>query len=423
MNAPTPAPAPDTAGDHGGHTRDIVERLFVLSRVVLMHGPRHPLVDQTVAVLAQNMAAAAPPFALQFVGQGVFRDRVLVPMDAEHFTRARLLATALANLGAHELAVDAAPTPDTLLELGVLLARGSQGPGDDLERAQLPGLRFREIPAARYGADSTQVDPEMFAIAQVALAIHDAEALHAQRDGAWPWSAGVGLLRRLERAMDAGAAPTMRALDTAPGPWSVARRALAVCHHVMTALSDLKVAPSTRRAIAHAAAAVAVHGLQEREGLPLEAAAKAALRRMLDAPLPARTGVEPHRLRTLALVRGVAMRSNEPEQWTGAMAVIELAYAMERHRCPEGVDFALARVDLLAFAAAAMEGGFDPRWVRALVTRSGQIPPGATVRLADGRVGMAMEPGDSGDPMRPRVLVDGAVVEPESAVRLVSAVH
>jgi hypothetical protein len=425
MNDAIPVPAAPVVDEAAGAalSRSIIERLFVLSRVVLMHGPRHPLVDQTVAGLAHSMAAAAPPYALQFVGQGVFRDRVLVPMDAENFTRGKHLAAVLSNLGVHEMAVDSAPTAETLATLGVVLARGAQGPSDDLERAHLPGIRFREIPAARWGTDSTRVDPEMFTIAQVALAIHDAEVIFAKREGPWPWSAGVGLLRRLERAMEASAPATMRALDTAPGEWTIARRALVACHHVMTALTELKVVASTRRAIGHAAVVIAMHGLEDRDGADFQVAAHTAMRKMLDAALPARTGVEPHRLRTLALVHGICTRADDPANWTGAMALIELAYALERHHCPRGVDFVLARVDLLAHAASGMESDFDARWVRSLVTQCGQIPPGATVLLADGRVGMALEPGDEGDPMRPKVLVDGETIEPAQAVRLVPTVH
>jgi hypothetical protein len=420
-----PVPAAAVVDDAAGATlsRTIVERLFVLSRVVMMHGARHPLVDQTVTALAHCMAAAGPPYGLQFVGEGVFRDRVLVPMDAENFTRARQVALTLSNLGVHELAVDSAPSTETLMHLGAVLARGAQGPSDDLERTQLPGLRFREIPAARWGTDATQVDPEMFTIAQVALAIQDAETVFAKRDGPWPWSAGIGLLRRVERAMDASIPSTMRALDTAPGTWSIARRALAACHHVFTALSDLKVAPSTRRAVAHAALAIAMHGLQDRGGSVFHVAARQALRKMLDAPLTSRTGVESHRLRTLALVHGVSTHAEEPGNWINPMALMELAYSLERHRCPRDVTFVLTRVDLLAHAAAGMEKDFDARWVRSLVTQCGQIPPGATVRLPDGRLGMALEAGPSGDPMRPYVLVNGETIEPTSAVRLVPTVN
>ena len=425
MSESIPVPSAAVVEDASGAvlSRAIVERMFVLSRVVMMHGPRHPLVAQTVTSLAHAMASAAPPFALQFVGEGLFRDRVLVPLDAENFHRARQLAKVLSNLGVHEVSVDAAPPPEALIELGVVLARGAQGPCDELEHARLPGLRFREIPAARWGSDAVQIDVELFSIAQVALSFDDADTLYEKRDGPWPWPAGVGLIRRLERAIETSVPATMRALDTAPGEWTVPRRSLAVCHHVLTALGDLKVALSTRRAIAHAALAIALHGLRDREGLPLHVAAKTALRHMLDAPLQSRTGVEPHRLRTLALAHGVATRAEEPANWTGPMALIELAYMLERRRCPADVPFALARVDLLAYAAEKMGTEFDGRWVQALVTQCGTIPPGATVRLADGRVGMALEPGASGDPMRPMVLVDGVTVEPREAVRLVATAN
>ena len=49
----------------------------------------------------------------------------------------------------------------------------------------------------------------------------------------------------------------------------------------------------------------------------------------------------------------------------------------------------------------------------------GVFPPGARVRLPDGRVGVVAGEGSPEDPSRPRVYLDGTLQVPSGPVRLV----
>jgi hypothetical protein len=54
--------------------------------------------------------------------------------------------------------------------------------------------------------------------------------------------------------------------------------------------------------------------------------------------------------------------------------------------------------------------------VRVLISVVGAVPMGTSVRLADGRTGIAVGAGP--DPFRPQVLVDGMIVKPTAPVVL-----
>jgi hypothetical protein len=99
--------------------------------------------------------------------------------------------------------------------------------------------------------------------------------------------------------------------------------------------------------------------------------------------------------------------------------LIELAYEMERARCPERVPFDLTRADLLAFAVEQGKERFSPDWVRAVIKICGTVPVGACVQLADGRVGMVIEPGPPENPWCPVVFVAGKRVFTRQPVMLV----
>lgn len=400
--------------------RAFVERLFVLMRTISMHGADHPAVQQAAAHMVFTVQTAAPPFAVQFIHQGVFRDRVLVPLDPESFHRSQQVARALANLGAQEIAVDEPLDAESLVRLGALAARGAHGPVEHADRIHVPGVRLREIPDAQWGVEGEHVTPEVFVLVQVSLAIGDAETLMNQSLEPWNWGAGISTLRRVERALDTSGTASARTIETVPGAWSVPRRAIAAVLHSAQILRDLGVTPGLRRVINHALLAICLHGLRARGGLPLREAVSATIVRMLDAPMLTRSGIDPHRFKVSAMLDRFERFAEEPAAWLPAMHLVAMMYALERARCPEGAGFDLAQVDLLAQASAASGRGFDPVWTRALVRSAGVVPPGAVVQLADGRVGVVMEPGSAGDPLRPKVLVDGALVEPARRVRVVS---
>jgi hypothetical protein len=358
-----------------------------------------------------------------------------VPLDAAGYVRSQALAAALDNLGVHELSVDDVPPAAAVIELGVALARGAIGPSELLERARLPGLRWREIPEARHGLDAEKVDPQLFVAAQVALAIVEAERLDAgdpsgsaRRGGGegpqppfsapWSWAGGVSIVRRLERALGTDRSTTARVLETAPGTWTAPRRAVAAAFEVMNLLGSVEASAWAQRAAGHAALGLALQGLAERGGAPVDAVAGELRERMTAAPIAARTGVDPHRLRVCTIVHMLAERANDDQ--LPILAPIRIAYEMARRRCPERVGFDLSRVDLLAHAVQEMRA-IDSSWIRALVFAAGTVPPGTRVQLPDGRVGVALDASQTGDPLRPNVLVDGEVVTPATPVSILSA--
>jgi hypothetical protein len=406
---------PDAPAFDAAATREVLERAFLLARTTSLHGPDHPLVARVVEALAQGVQAAHPPFALQFLGQATFRDSQLLPLDVEAFLHVRELARALRNLDAQEVFFERVPDAEALGELGSALSRGLQGPSETLNERRIEGLRFRQITHTS-GADAENVDPEVFVLTQVTLALADAEALVAEAGGAWPWIRGVAIVRRLERVTTGYPETAIRVIEQAPGEWTVGRRAAAATLDVLLVLNALHVSRSTARAAAHAALIVSVSGLPS--GALAAKAAADALPRMLRAPTRSKTSVEPHRLRTSAIVH--AFNREEEARRVAVLPMVHLAYELAKRRCPPDVSFRLTRVDLLA--AAARDGGrnFDVRWVQALIRACGVVPPGAFVRMANGALGTVVDAGVSGDPWRPRVLVDGRIVQAAAQVTLVS---
>ena len=198
----------------------------------------------------------------------------------------------------------------------------------------------------------------------------------------------------------------------------MARRAVAACLHLMCVADSLRVDSSFQRAGAHALLATACTGLEEREGADFQQAATTALERLLEAPSMTHSSVEPHRMKTCALLYAATPREDGGGTApTGALPLARLCYELERRRCPANASFDLCLADLLALASTCDEEPFDPEWVKALVTAYQEIPPGARVILPDGSRGLVLEAGDQG-PLRPKVLVGSQVLIPAGPVRL-----
>ncbi|RMH18170.1 MAG: hypothetical protein D6696_13650 [Acidobacteria bacterium] len=411
----------DLGADLGAQSEiaKLVDPLFVLMNTVGSHGREHPLSVRAAESLRKALEATDVPFALQLVAGGLFCNRVLVPLDVERYHKLAQLSHAFNNLSVHELTVEALPELDGVLTLGDALGKARIAPCQDLEHRKIPGLRWREIPAAQRGVHADSVAPEVFAVAQVAQAIAAVERIVAAPEEPWPWSAGVGVIRRLERAYDADRSTFDRALELAPGSWSVARRAVCAAALVLQPLIVLESTLATRRAAAHAILGLAACGFKPRDCDAIEEAASRLLFRMLAAPIHARSGVEPHRLRVCALVHHFAEQDDRQAPRLEIMKLIHLVYGLEGQRCAGGVDFVLSRADLFAHAVAELDRRPEGAWVRMLIKAVGELPPGAWVRLPDGRVGTVLGPGSSGDPRRPEVLIGGRKVEPPGPVELV----
>jgi hypothetical protein len=414
----TPEPAGSHADlSHGTQTLAVIRDLFLLMRTASSHGPDHPLTRKAASTLAADTKEAAPPFSLQFVGKALFRDTKLLPMDLEAYLNAIDVGNALRNLEANELTVERVPEEGELLRFGIAMARGMAGPSDLLSVTRIDGMKWREIQNVA-ASDAELVDPGLFVLTQITLALAEAEQMPAGTGEPWPWVKGVSVIRRLERAVAADRAAAIRVIDLAPGEWDVARRAVSAAMDVILVLRSLAVSNATARATAHAVLILGLAGYRPRGGALLALAAEAALPGAMRAPVTSRSGVEPHRLRTSAILHGLAHPGIEGGP--RVMPLVDLCYELGKARRAEAVPFDLTRVDLLAMASAQSGRRFDPEWVATLVSVCGVLPPGAFVKLSDGRIGSVIDVGEDGDPLRPRVLVDGRIVVPRDPVSLVS---
>lgn len=402
-------------------TRAVLESLFLLMRMTGLHGRQHPQTNHAALVLGRCVASAQPPVVLQFIAGAVFRDRALVPLDAERYLRSAAVGRALENLEVQEIALDPGPPLPSLLSLGEALARGQQGPvAGEMPEGGWDGARLRDIPHARWGNDAEQVDTEVFVAAQLALALADTEACARDAGTAWPWARGLSAIRRLERALAQDGPATARMLEAAPGAWGPERRSLAAALLALRVLESLGANQGTRRAAGHAALALGLTGYAAREGAPLERTAQLLVQRLVSAPGAShRSGVEPHRIRVAALVHPLGADEAKPRAHA-VLGLLRLAYELEVLRCPAGVTFTLTAADLLAHAAQEAGRSLDAGWVRALVHALGVVPVGSRVQLPDGREGVVLGEGAEDDPWRPEVLVGQERLVPSGRVRLLS---
>lgn len=398
----------------------MIERLFILMRTLSTHGENHPTSTSVAKLFRQHLEDIHLPLAIQFVGQGVFRNRTLIPLEADDYRRARVLAKALHNLSVHELTFKAPPSTEDLLLLGRVLARGAMSPCKEMDDIKIEGMAWREIPGAQWGRDAVKIDPDVFAEQQITMAIVDVEEILSHPKEPWYWSSGIAVIRRIERAIDVDIMSAARALEIRPGKWTIARRAVTAAFHVLAVLRLLQLSIAARRAAGHASLALCCHGLKQRFGMPPNEVAHAVLRRMIDAPVNSKRGVEPHRLRACSIVFEYTRENEESKARQGLKGLVHLAYDLERYRCPENNNINLTFADLLAFAAKDDGETYEETWVRALITALGPIPAGTYVLLADGRVGIVQDVTQDGDPLRPKVLINDKTVIPDRPVVLMT---
>lgn len=397
---------------HGA--QEVIHRLFVAMRTAGLHGEHHIVTEQAMDALSAAVLAASPPFSLQFVAQAVFRDRTLVPLDVEQYARAATIAHAASNLSAHELTFEGPLSREGAFRLSQALFAAQTVQSEELDASPVPGVQHREIANARFGEESEAVDPEVAAIAQVALALSAADAVVASPDP-WPWGEVLSVIRRLERARAAHGEATARTLEIAPDGFSRGRRAAGAANIVLALFGEIGGSRRLSRSAAHAAFALAVCGYEERGGAQVDEAAKIAFARLSAAPVRARSGIDPHRLQTTAIVFAMTPGARVAHPVCEPIAI---AYDMERGRSPSDARIDLALVDLVAGVAAKMGRPWQERWVHTLVGALGTVPPGSWVRLPSGEIGRAVGVGASGDPLRPDVLVRGQRCEAPGPVRL-----
>jgi hypothetical protein len=409
------------------NTVALVEQLTVLLGSVRAYGVEHPSTERAASAVAEAITAAGPPFALQFMVSAVFRDRELVPLDGDRYDRAMALAEALHRGGAQEIAFVSDPSAEEIAIFGgALITAGAKPPrvkrappagaknappkGEvDFDALGLSTLAFREIPDAQPGAELETVEKEIFVSAQLVLALRATRRAVAGVRAApavWAFSQGMETVRRLERALETHPTFTASMLEIAPGEIDVARRALNAAHHVASIFAALQTPKPMTRAAIHAVLVLGAVGLAPRDGATFRAAATSA-RDATAAALPG-TPFDPHRYAVASILADLA-----DERALATTELFGLAYMLERRRCPTDVAFDLTLADLLSNELAKLgtseERAESPAamWLRLRVMVAGAIPPGARVRLADGRRGIVLGPGPSGDPMLPSVLVNG----------------
>jgi hypothetical protein len=397
-------------------TLDALDHAFALLRQIALEGAESSGARDAAAALADALADAQPPFALQLLPEAVMRDRAPLPLSLEAFRRAHHIVSAFERLGAQELVVSYAPAVNDLCDLGHALV-GAANKGRSARLPQIDGLTLRALtrPKAN-GTPDEEAALDRVVGERVGAVLADADALAASASATtWPWPRARALVADLERCMLESISVTGRALELAPGAWSPARRASVAAFHVGAVLARLQVSPLTQRAGMHATFALALHGLGARGGVALGEAVRAAWPALLDDAAP--EALDPHRLRVCALVRVAACAA--PMNGGLIVPLLHAAYELERQRCPADVALRLSRLDLQAWLAGALGREVDAGFGRALLGVLGLLPIGSHV-LSDGRLGVVVGTSDSGDAERPRVLVGGRIVTPEQPVALSS---
>jgi hypothetical protein len=383
-------------------TLAVLDKLHLLLSATRAYGSQHPSAEAAAAALALAIRDALPPFALQFVVGAAFRDRELLPIDGERYDRMLVIGDGLHKGGAQEVVFHGGNSEE-LVVLSAALLSHREHLLDDLG---LTSVSFREIPDASPGQELETVEPEIFVAAQLVLGFGAAracaEASSSITPQPWSFANGMEAVRRLERAMETNASVTAYTLEIAPGTIDPGRRALMAAHHVRVVANCLGTSKSVARASAHAALMIAACGLAPRGGSSFDAAvAKAAACSVAGLEV---ASADPHRVLVTTLLHDQSTHARLP-----IGALLRLAYEIELERCPVDVDFDLGLADVLSSAVSKWNhpGSSMAAWVRVRVAAAGVMPAGARVRLADGRRGIVLGPGASGDPMLPMVLVDG----------------
>jgi hypothetical protein len=405
--------APKSEGDAQA-TLQVLERLFALARVGTQYKSGHPSLTGAADATRAAIAEAAPPFSISFVQGAVFRKGQLVPMLPETYEKCVWLAQCLARLNIHEITFEPEMTTTDLAVLGEVL--GGHGKGSDaFADVRIKGFSFRELVTATRGVETSTVDAEVFAAAQIALAVQECEELTAgDPEAPWPFESALGIVRRIERAVLADDKTALRTLELAAGGFTPARKLLSLGLRTMLLLLAAGTSLPTRRALTHLGLVLGFF-LKTRGGSPIEIAATRGFASFLRRE---NAGTEPHRIHVSSMLFVLSTRPREA--WPTALGAVDLSYQLELARSPEKFSFDLASIDLLAMAVSKLATGERARWVRLLVDALGTVPPGSVVILRDGRRAIVVGPSESsGDPFRPVVMVAGERFTADAHVKLV----
>lgn len=399
----------------------VVDSLYRLFKAVSSYEPEHPVSTRAVEDLLLQIHEVGPRLTLQFVGDVVFCDYEMVPLNPTRFEQVRQLTASMHSMGFKEIAIDDGVEAWELLELSSALAEGAQGRGRSVDSVLLEHVRWRDLPEIRWGEEGEAADLETFSAAQIHLALIEAESVSRDPEQPWPWAEGQNIVRRLENAVRRSPAHACFVAETAEFGWTPDRRAVCAALHTLRVLDGLGVNPQVTRATVHAAFALGIQGFEANSGQPLDEAATQVLPRLLRLGGHARKGLDPHRLRVCALLHSLVEAGDYRTRWFGPHHLLHLTYEIERGRWPDTLDTPLSLVDLLADAVLTRGERFSPHLVQVLVAVTGALPPGTTVQLEDGRVGRVLGPAE--DPWRPRVQIGTAVAVPSGPVKPISGAY
>ncbi|MFT7624814.1 MAG: hypothetical protein ACI9WU_004004 [Myxococcota bacterium] len=400
----------------------IADQMFLVMKTASSHTIGHTLTQEAIETWGERIREAGVPMTLQFVGGGLFRDKELVPLSVPRYRRVQEVAEALDHLGVHELTIDQVPSQEDLSQLAEAISQGSHGNSEVLNDLDLLGIEWRELDATAWGEEGETVDDSVFTATQIALAVADAELIAERAEPHWNWRKGAAIIRRIERAAMQSVEAAARAVELGEGEWGAPRRGVSAAFTTYQVLQSANVAPKVRRVVAHAALAMGVTGFVA--GQDFDEAAIATTARLLASPDMKASGVPPHRLRVVALLQKTVEPAINPADGTtrpdATVSLMRLAYDLERDRVGVTKGITLTRGDLLTRAIRWGKKRREGFTVRMLLHALGEIPAGALVRLADGRLGHAMGAGEGGDPQRPLVIVGGTLLTPDQPVRLAS---
>lgn len=390
------------ASDH-----NLVLLLFAAVRTAAMYDSDHDSIAGAVERLAIELNAAGLPVRVQFVGEAAFVDRSLVSVPFDDYAKIVWLVRTCNQCGADEIEFATSET-DVLLRFINALAKG----GGELDALVTKGVRWRPLPYARLGETGESVDPEIFGLAQLALAVSAAEDVEANlgNEEGWPWSRALVVIRRLESALEADPTATIRGLELAPEiDWTPSRCATSAARCVLQTLSGIGVPQALRRAVAHAAFALVLLGAKE--GHPTVLVAGRAFVERASTSSAAELSLSAHRVRTLCAARSIFIAEHPPATKIGPLLTAMFGLEQARFAAPHPP----ARVELLAMGLRSL----DDEWMRVVIQIEGVLPSGSQVRLADGRIGVVLGPSEHGAPWRPLVLVESKLVTPTEDVALV----
>ena len=382
---------------------DVLQALFVAIKTVAGHGPDHPFTLKICTKLEQEVQVSAPPWKLQFIKGGIFRDLRLLDLGVEGYHRLSPLGKALARQSKHEIQLERAPTALEWITIAGALQRAMLNADADLDELEIPGLSFHTIANAGFGDNEEELDPEIYAIGQIALAMDLMESIEPEPEQ-WPWQRAMTLLRYMDRAISSDLHAATRALELAPQGWDAMRCAASAAFHVMASLKDLGVDGATARVAAHAALILCVYGYTHPTPISMhEIAPKALERASQSVEVLMREVLPPHPLKVLTTLRSVFETS--PDKWMGFLHLILMSYDLEQERIPTDVAFNLTRGDLMVVATQNMGTRFAPSWVKLLVNLYGATPPGSYVRTPSGALGVVLDTKAE----HVRVLIEGQI--------------